>query len=69
MSSRIKSAIESRTIWLNGITTAIAIATALGGQEWVAMYPRLAATIAGVIGGLNIALRFLTTQPIWGRMA
>jgi len=54
----------SRTIWINGITAAIAIVTSLQGQAIVAEYPKAAAALVAGLGVLNIGLRLITVLPI-----
>lgn len=54
---------QSKTFWVNGLTLAAAVLTALSGQsqhipaDWL---PYIASGIAAV----NIALRFLTDKPV-----
>lgn len=58
-----KHVLASKTVWINGLTVAVAILTALTGQadhlspEWM---PYIVASLAAV----NVALRFLTTLPL-----
>lgn len=60
----MKSPLKSKTIWVNVLTIVAGIATYLGGSEIIAQYPVAVSLIAVVIGGLNVALRFLTSKPI-----
>jgi len=66
MSEKSKSWWQSKTIWVNAITAAMATLTVLGGQQIVADHPAIAAGIVAVIGTLNIALRIITVLPIGG---
>jgi hypothetical protein len=60
----MKSPMSSRVIWVNSLTTLIAVITVVSGQPWVANYPQAATIAVGCLSVLNIALRFLTTEPI-----
>lgn len=64
LENKMKSPLKSKTIWVNCITIAVGIATYLGGSEIIAAYPVAVSVIAVVVGGLNVALRFLTSKPI-----
>lgn len=59
-----KKPIKSRLIWVNSLTIALGIATYLGGSEIIVAYPVAVSVIAVVVGVLNVALRFVTKQPI-----
>lgn len=59
-----KSIFASRTFWVNLITTVIAVLALVGGQEWIAEYPKVTAGIAVVVGALNIVLRYLTVDAV-----
>lgn len=61
-----KSPLASKTVWVNGLTAAIALLTALAGQEFIAANPRLFAWTLFGVGILNVVLRFVTTEPING---
>jgi len=60
----MKPAWQSKTLWLNVITSLLAVATVLAGSEWVAANPKLVAGFGVAISVLNIALRFVTTEGI-----
>ena len=60
-----KSPLASRTLWWNVLTVVAGAVAYLAGSEviaenWAAAIPMLLA----VQGGVNIALRFMTTKPI-----
>lgn len=54
----------SKTIWVNVVVVLIAGLTAVAGTEVVQSYPQIASGILAFVGMLNIALRFITKQPI-----
>lgn len=60
-----KDPLASKTIWWNCLTVAAGVIAYLAGSEvvvenWAAVIPILLA----VQGGVNIALRFMTSKPI-----
>ena len=59
-----KPLIKSRTFWTNMLVLAAGVAGYLGGHEIIADYPQVVAILGAVVGGINIALRFITTEPI-----
>ena len=59
-----KSILKSKTFWFNALTVATGIATYLAGSEVIAQYPAAVSVIAVVVGGLNVALRFVTNKPV-----
>lgn len=60
----MKSAKSSRTIAVNILTLVVAAAAAVAGTDVIKEYPQYAAILTAAIAGVNIVLRFLTTQPI-----
>jgi len=46
------------------LVLAAGVAGYLGGHEVIADYPQVVAILGAVVGGINIALRFITTEPI-----
>lgn len=54
----------SKTILVNSLTAAVAILTTLSGSELISANPKLAAGIVAMIGGVNIALRIITSLPL-----
>lgn len=59
-----KSLFASKTFWVNFLTTAIAMLALLGGQEWIADYPKATAAIGAALGLLNIVLRVITVDAV-----
>lgn len=60
----MKTWFTSKTLIVNALTLAASLLTVAAGSDLVAQYPRAAATIAALISGVNIALRFVTIMPI-----
>ena len=58
-----KSLFQSKTFWLNALTAAAAILTALTGMTDVIPPVVMPYIIAG-LAGVNIVLRIVTTQPV-----
>jgi len=54
----------SKTVLVNLLTAAVAVTTALAGQQIVADNPSLAASLTAAIAGLNVVLRFITVLPL-----
>ena len=55
---------ESKTIWVNLITLALAILMAVESQQWISDNPSAAASITAAIAVLNIILRSITVVPV-----
>lgn len=60
----MKQWFTSKTLIVNALTLTASLLTVAAGSDLVAQYPRAAATIAALISGVNIALRFVTIMPI-----
>jgi len=59
-----KPLLESRTIWLNVATLAVAVLTALIGTDIVQQNPQAVAVIQALLAVANLYLRFGTDRPI-----
>jgi hypothetical protein len=59
-----KSILKSKTFWANALVVVAGVATFLAGHEVIANYPAVVSILTVVVGGLNVALRFVTTQAI-----
>ena len=59
-----KSVLKSKTVWTNVLVVAAGVATFLAGHEVIAAYPAVVSILTVVVGGLNVALRFITSQPV-----
>ena len=59
-----KNPLKSRTIWVNLLTLAAGVAAYLAGAEAMQDYQSVIPILVAVQGGVNIVLRFLTTEPI-----
>lgn len=57
-----KNPLTSKTFWFNLLTTIIAVLGVINEQSWVT--PQMGAVIIATVGVINIALRFVTTQPL-----
>lgn len=62
--ARAKSIFASKTAWLNGLATVVALVTAFQSQPWVAEYPKISAACVAVLTAANVILRILTTRPV-----
>ncbi len=62
----MKGIFQSKTFWVNALTLAVSIATALQGADFVAVNPELVAAIGVAVSALNIALRLITKVPVKG---
>jgi hypothetical protein len=60
----MKKAIQSRTIWINTATLAIGTIGYFLGQDMIADNASVVAILIAVQGALNVAIRFVTNQPI-----
>ena len=55
---------ESKTVWLNVITLAIAVLGVVSGSQLISDHPQVVAIIGAAQAALNIALRFVTDTSI-----
>jgi hypothetical protein len=60
----VKTARNSKTIAVNVLTLIVAASAAIAGTDVIKDFPQAAAAITAAVAGLNIVIRFLTTQPI-----
>ncbi len=60
----MKSPIQSKTLWVNLLVLGAGVLGFIQGHEVIRDYPQIMAVMAAVVGGLNIALRFVTSKPI-----
>ncbi len=61
----VKKLMKSKTIVVNGLTVVVGVLGYLQGHEVIAAYPGVVAGLVAAIGVLNVALRFVTTIPVW----
>jgi hypothetical protein len=59
-----KSALKSKTLWVNLLVLAAGIAGYVAGHDVVADNPQIVAIAGAVVGAINIVLRFVTTEPL-----
>ena len=59
-----KPALTSRTVWVNILSLVLALIGVAVGHEWVAENPQVVSVLVAVQSFINIALRFLTVNPI-----
>ena len=57
---------QSKTVIVNVLTAAAAVLTTLQGSAIIAEYPKATAAVVAALGGVNVALRFVTVLPIGG---
>lgn len=60
----MKSWYQSKTIWFNVGTMAVAGLTAVAGSEWIAENPVAAAIVTCAISIINVYLRKVTEEGI-----
>jgi hypothetical protein len=60
----LTQASKSKTIMVNVMLVAVSALAAVHGHEVMVQYPEVVAAVGAVMGGLNVALRFLTTKPV-----
>jgi len=59
-----KPIIKSKTFWINLITIIAGIITTVGGSDMIQANPEYAGIAAAILGVVNIAMRFLTKEPV-----
>jgi hypothetical protein len=55
---------KSKTMWLGGLTTLVAVASFMQEHEMIMEHPQIAAWIGLGVGVLTIVIRKLTKGPI-----
>jgi hypothetical protein len=60
----MKSPLKSKTVWFNLIALAAGLVGYAAGSEYLADYQSVLPILVAVQGGLNIVLRFITSEPI-----
>lgn len=60
----MKSPLKSRTVWVNLLTIVAGVAAYIAGAEAMADYQVLIPVFIAIQGGVNLVLRFLTSEPI-----
>jgi hypothetical protein len=61
----LKKLMKSKTIIVNSLLVATGTIGYLAGHEVIAANPAWAAALVGAAGVLNVALRVVTTIPVW----
>jgi len=59
-----KPALTSRTVWVNILSLVLALLAAALGHDLIKENPQVAAYLLAAQSVVNIALRFLSVQPI-----
>ena len=59
-----KPIVKSKTFWINLVTIVAGLITMVGGSDMIQNNPEYAGIAAAVIGVVNIALRFITTEKV-----
>lgn len=54
----------SKMVWVNALTLLVGVVGYLAGSDIIAQYPAVLAALVAVQGAVNVALRFVTWQPI-----
>ena len=60
----MKSWAKSKTVWVNMLTLVVGVVGYVAGHEVITEYPAIVAALVAVLGGLNVALRFVTWQSV-----
>lgn len=59
-----KSMWTSKMVWVNMLTLCAGVVGYMAGHDVIAEYPAIMAAMVAVQGAVNVALRFVTWQPI-----
>ncbi len=54
----------SKLVWVNTLTLVVGVVGYLAGSDIIAQYPAILAALVAVQGAVNVALRFVTWQPL-----
>ena len=54
----------SKTLWVNIMTSAVAVLSYFQGVDWISAHPEVIAVLGTVIGLLNVVLRLVTKGPV-----
>ena len=54
----------SKMVWVNTLTLLVGVVGYLAGSDIIAQYPTILAALVAAQGAINVALRFVTWQPI-----
>jgi len=59
-----KSPFSSKTLWVNGLTLAAVVLTALVDHQLIVENPAVLAALTMGLSAVNMVLRFVTSQPV-----
>ena len=59
-----KSMWTSKMVWVNVLTLCAGVVGFIAGHDVIVEYPAIMAVMVAVQGAVNVALRFVTWQPI-----
>jgi len=59
-----KSPFASKTLWVNGLTLAAVVLTALVDHSLITENPAVLASLTMGLSAVNMVLRFLTNKPV-----
>lgn len=59
-----KSVWASKTFWVNMLVLSAGVVGYVAGHDIIAEYPAIVSAMVAVQGAVNVALRFVTWQPI-----
>lgn len=59
-----KSPISSKTLWVNGLSIAAVVITALTSHELIVEHPAVMSGLTVALSAINMGLRFLTNSPL-----
>ncbi|GAF79539.1 unnamed protein product [marine sediment metagenome] len=59
-----KPVTKSKTFWVNACVLLVAGVVGMQNCEVVVNYPELVTYFVGIVGAVNVVLRFLTNSPV-----